>query len=335
MDSIDEIFLNEFSIREKQYDEIQELLSSVEIMMDNKLYVYYQKKQKEIENIALMYKEYNAILEDIKINNELTLIEDTESMKNELTLANKNLQDSAEQLFNKMKNELVKIKDSQNQRVSIEINIKQGDSEFLNNIVSMFENYAEQNKSNVSVKSQKLNSTILEIIGDNIYNDLNIFSGNTKIISAGNETIIGITVLNIKDNTYELKSEDILVETLKADGAGGQHINKTESAVRLVHIPTGIVSVCKDERSQVMNKKRAMENLEKKICEKFSKESKNDIEIQRNNIKNALFSTTPVFIINFDRNIIVCLKTKKEYKLKEILNGDLKLISSDVIVNGK
>ncbi|MBQ8425278.1 MAG: PCRF domain-containing protein [Clostridia bacterium] len=335
MEKIDKTFMVKFNEKEKEYDEIGELLESVEIMMDNKLFLYYQKKYKSLEKIVTLFKEFKKLKLEIEDNEELLTIEESSEIKNQLIIQNKSLSEKSNILFNQMKNELVKSDEKLNQKIKIEITLKTGDSEKFANIINLFSLYAKMNNCEFVVINQNENNTLIEIIGDNIYDDLNIFSGNVKMITAGNETVFGVVILNIKDNNFKLSTDDVEIETLKSDGAGGQHINKTESGIRLIHKPTGIVVVCKDERSQVMNKKRAFENLEKKILEKISKDSKNDIEIQRKNIKNALFSSTPTIIFNYDRNIVVCQKTKKEYNLKQILNGDLKIISSDIIVNGK
>ena len=149
------------------------------------------------------------------------------------------------------------------------------------------------------------------------------------------EVVNEIAMLMAYEVSRDMPLEDVEIETLKSGGAGGQHINKTESAIRLVHKPTGLSVVCQDERSQLMNKKRAFENLERKIKLKIDQESKNDIIFQRKNIKNALFSSTSALTFNFDKNNVFCNKTKKYYDLKEILKGNLQIIWSDVIIDGE
>jgi len=321
--------------KEREYNEISNLLNSVEIMMDNKLFLYYKRKQKLLDKVVSLYREYKNLNKEFSENEELIEIEEDISIHNELIFQNKIIQEKVRETFNKIKNEIVRFQEIENQILDIEINLKSGDKLELLKFIDIIDNYSKYNKATLVVKKQRETNALLEVSGENIYSDINIFSGNVKIILDGKESILGIVVLNKKNKTFELKVEDVVVETLKADGAGGQHINKTESGIRLIHKPTGIVTICKDERSQIMNKKRAFENLEKKILEKISKDAKNDMEIQRKNIKNALFSSTPVIIINYDRNIVCCSKTKKDYDLKQILNGDLKLISSDVIIDGE
>lgn len=334
MDNLDIAFINKLKAKEKEYDEISQLLESVEIMMDNKLFLYYQKKYKLLEKIVSMFKEYKKMQEEIETNKELILIEESLEIKNELENINKNLEESLQESLSQMKMELAKKKESENQKVQVELNFKSGKLENKELFYQLFDGYCRLNNSEITIKKQTDTGYVFEFTGDNIYEDLSVLIGNVKIISFGKESVFGVAVISIKENNFTISIEDCEIETLKSDGAGGQHINKTESGIRLIHKPTGIVSVCKDERSQGMNKKRAFENLEKKILEKISKDSKNDMDFQRKNIKNALFSSTPALILNFDRNIASCYKTKKDYNLKQILNGELNIISSDVIING-
>ena len=185
------------------------------------------------------------------------------------------------------------------------------------------------------MKKRESTSIIFELKGNNVYQNLNFLSGNIKIINQGQESIFYIVILKTSKTNFTLNEDDVEIETLKSGGAGGQHINKTESAIRIIHKPTGLSVVCQDERSQLMNKKRAFENLEKKIKEKIEIEAKNAVVLQRKNIKNALFSSTPALLISFDKNSVFCNKTQKYYKLKEILEGNLQIIWSDVIIDGK
>ena len=141
-----------------------------------------------------------------------------------------------------------------------------------------------------------------------------------------------VVVLLDSEKEIELREEDIAIEISKSSGAGGQHINKTESAVKLIHLPTGITAECQDERSQGKNKEKAMTALKEKILQKSKENRENNIKNQRNSLKTAIFADTPVLIFDFDRNRVVDNRTKKNYNLKEILAGNINNISSDLRV---
>ena len=131
----------------------------------------------------------------------------------------------------------------------------------------------------------------------------------------------------------EIRDEDIVVQTSKSSGAGGQHINKTESAVKLIHTPTGISIMCQDERSQLKNKIRAMENLKEKIMQKNNEIQEKYIINQRKITKNAIFTDTPAFILDFDTKKLSVTKNKKQYDANDAISGKLENIINDLKVN--
>lgn len=334
MDKYDKCLIEKVEKKEKEYEELAELLESVEIVTDNKLFQFYQRKHKRLTSLVDTFKMYKRKQIEFDINAELKNIEDDEKIKNDLTLENEKLELEISELFEKIKQEYHKLKTGGVENITVELNYKSGNNEYINTIFDIFSKYKENNNFDLTIQRQDESSVIFDIQGENVYRDLNFLSGNIKVIFEGKESIFYLAILKTKNSEFILDEDDVEIEALKSGGAGGQHINKTESAIRLTHIPTGMSVICQDERSQLMNKKRAFENLELKLKEKFEKESKNDIILQRKTIKNALFSTTPALTINYDKNNILCNKTQKYYDLKQILNGNLQIIWSDVIING-
>ena len=324
-------FISHFEKIEKEFDELEELLNSVEIVSDNRLFLYYKKRFDYIEKIAKMYKNYKNIIDEINENNGLLKIENDIEFQSILKIEIKNLEQKREIEFQNLKMELKNFKQVNIQDVQIEIVFKQGDKEKFQLLKNIFFAYSERYKSELKLLKESETSFSFNINGENVYDDLILFLGNSKIIENGKDTLVGVSVLKNQKTDFEIDENDIVVETLKSSGAGGQHINKTESAVRLVHKPTGIVAFCGDERSQRQNKDKAMESLKNKIFEDLSKKQAKNIEFQRKTNKNALFSSTPTTIFDFDRNNFYSLKTNQNYILKEILSGELKIISRDVI----
>ena len=330
MDRVDEKYLEIFNKLKSEYDEYDELLSSVEIMTDNKLFSHYLKKKKEIQEVALLCKKYNALENDKITNNEIYDLETDAAVKENIVEENKKLSAEQELTFAKMKEVYGKMFSGEEQKAKIEISTKSVGSEFVPKMKDMFFEFAKE--QGYLTNEEKLNgeiSCVIEISGESAYDKLKFFTGLYKIVEFGNVAFGIVSVFDEKIFSDEIKEEDVVIQTSKSSGAGGQHINKTESAVRLIHKPTGISVECQDERSQLKNKLRAFENLKNKILQKNKEIQEKYVQNQRKNTKNAIFSDTPAFIIDFDTKKVSVTKTKKEYKLSDVVQGNLTNIIND------
>lgn len=307
---------------EHEYDELVELTSSVEIMSDHKLYNFYLSKLKQIEPIAKLVKELKSNRRDYDVAIELQgqYSEDFQLDANEF-------KEKQERLIVQIKELLANKKKMENERVSIEITSKE-DFEICEMLVNIFEIYSKTNGYNFE-KAGKESDVELIISGEAVYDKLKLFAGKVKKVFKGVETHCLVVVLKQEDDSIEIDEKDLVIQTSKSSGAGGQHINKTESAVRVIHVPTGIYSECQDERSQTKNKEKAIASLLKKITQNKQEIAKKQEKSQRNELKNKIFSSTPNIIFDFDENKVILTANKLEYKLKDILNGDIGLIIND------
>lgn len=322
MDSENNAFCEIFDKIENEFDEINQIICHVEIMSDHKMYVHYLKKKKKLEVIAEKNKQYKKLLEDIK---ELNAIDGGDEMNAEIAKFN----ETAEGLLDEMKQIYHESKTKENEQVVLEINSKE-DDEFVVLLSDIFEKYSINNDYVFDCIEKKVGSVKLKIKGEGIYKNLACFAGKSKKIFHGVETYATIVVLKTEEENFELKEEDLIIQTSKSSGAGGQHINKTESAVKIIHKPTGIFAECQDERSQLKNKERAMENLKNKITQKFAEKSEKDIKNQRKEQNNVIFSSSPTVTFDFDLNKFTLNKEKLDCKLNKILDGDF-----DLILNNK
>ena len=126
------------------------------------------------------------------------------------------------------------------------------------------------------------------------------------------------------DNEIEVKADDIRIDTYRASGAGGQHVNKTESAIRITHIPTGTVVECQDERSQYKNKDKAMKILRSRIYEKMQREQEEKIASERKLQVGAGDRAERIRTYNYPQGRVTDHRIGLTlYKLEQILNGDL------------
>ena len=325
MMSVDDKFQTIFDKIEGEYDELYELTNSVEVMSDHKLYSFYLSKLKSIEQIAKKIKElkicqsdYYAIL-DLTAQGETGLDEELETLK------------IKQQGFeNEIKELLANKKQKENEKVSIEINSKE-DSDLVEIISGLFENYSNLKGFEFKKDSQSFGEIVLIISGDGVYEQFKIFAGKIKKLLRGVETTCLVVVLKQEESEVEIDEKDLEIQTSRSSGAGGQHINKTESAVKITHIPTGIFAECQDERSQTKNKEKAMNALLKKIAQKQQEKAMKFEKNQRKELKNKIFGSTPSVIFDYDANKVFVTSNKTEYKLKDILNGELGLIINNSV----
>ena len=325
MMSVNDKFQTAFNEIECEYDELSELTNSVEIMSDHKLYNFYLSRLKSIEQIANKIKElkicqgdYDAILE-LTTQGENGLVEELETLKSK-----------QENLENEIKELLANKKQRQNEKVSIEINSKE-DAELSETMSGLFEDYSKLKGFDFEKDNQSAGEIVLTISGDGVYGQFKIFSGKIKKVLRGVETTCLVVVLKQEASDVQVDEKDLEIQTSRSSGAGGQHINKTESAVKITHIPTGIFAECQDERSQTKNKEKAMAALIKKIAQKQQEKAIKFEKNQRNELKNKIFGSTPSVIFDYDANKVFVTNNKTEYKLKDILNGELGLIINNSV----
>lgn len=323
MMNIDNRFLGIIEEIEREFDELSELVLSVEIMSDHKLYNFYLSRLKSIEDIAKKIKELKRCEIDRDVMLELKN-QGEESLSDEI----EELEKKCETLSNEIKEMIANKKQKENEKISIEINSKE-DAEFCDMIASLFEDYANERRINIKRENQSDGDVVLSIQGEGVYEQYKIFAGKAKKVLKGVETNCLIVVLKEDLKEIEIDEKDLLIQTSKSSGAGGQHINKTESAVKITHIPTGIFAECQDERSQTKNKEKAMSALIKKISQKQEEKAKKLEKNQRNELKGKIFASTPAVIFDYDANKVILTSNKKDYKLKEILSGELGLIIND------
>ena len=265
-----------------RYNQIQEDLQNDEVIANLKKYTELSRESRQLEPTFLAYSSYkNAIqtIEDAKI----LLLEDDEEMKEMAKLEIEEAEAKIEELEEKLKVLLLPKDPNDEKNVIMEIRGAAGGDEaniFAGDLYRMYARYAESQGYKIEINDS--NETefggfcliSFMIIGEGAYSKFKYESGAHRVqrvprteaqgrIHTSTATVLVMPEVDLGNTNIDMK--DVTIEVYRASGAGGQHINKTESAVRAIHGPTGIIVACQDGRSQHANKEKALAILAAKV----------------------------------------------------------------------
>ena len=325
-----------------RFEEIAGLLADPDVIGDQNQFRDLSKEYSRLESVVGLFSQYEALTGDIAAAEEMAGDSDEEIRQmGQEELAS--LTETRESLQTELQKALIPPDPHDDSNIFLEIRAGTGGDEaaiFAGDLFRMYSKYAESMRWPIEIISARegdhggYKEIVSRIAGNNIYGRLKFESGAHRVQrvpateSQGRIHTSACTVAVLPEpdevETTEINTGDLRVDTYRASGAGGQHVNKTDSAVRLTHLPTGIVVECQDERSQHKNRARAMSLLQAKLLDAEIAKQEQEQAQQRKSQVGSGDRSERIRTYNYPQGRVTDHRINLTlYKLAEILEGDL------------
>jgi peptide chain release factor 1 len=326
---------------EHRFIKLEQLLSDPEIVKDREAYEKYAKEHSELNKIVTIYREHKQTDQEIKESRELMNDSDPEIKelaRNEIQILNKKQEDLEDQL-----RLLLMPKDPKDEKnVLLEIRAGTGGEEaglFAGDLFRMYNRYAELRQWKVEILNQHLSGVggVKELIaliqGKGAYSQLKYESGTHRVQrvptteTQGRIHTSAVTVAVLpeaEDVEVQIDPGEIKVDVYRSTGPGGQSVNTTDSAVRITHLPSGLVVTCQDEKSQHKNKAKAMKVLRARLLDQMVQEQDQKRSEERKSQIGSGDRSERIRTYNFPQGRVTDHRIGLTlYKLESILQGNL------------
>ncbi len=334
--------INKLKSVEERYEEIAALLTDLNLINDQKAYAKLMKEYKQLAPLVEKFREYQQYAQNFEEAEALLKDNGDPEMKELAEEEYKESRAAMERCEEELKILLLPKDENDDKNVIIEIRGGAGGEEamlFAATLFRMYTMYAESKGFKYEILN--LNDTELggikeiafSIKGEGAFSRYKFESGVHRVqrvpetesggrIHTSTATVAVLPEMEEVD--FEINPADLQIDTYRSSGAGGQHVNKTESAIRVIHLPTGLVVECQDERSQHKNKERALKILRSRLAEMERAKQEAAVASERKNQVGTGDRSERIRTYNYpqgrmtDHRIGLTL-----YKLEQILNGDL------------
>ena len=345
------MIFKKLSVAEDRFREIEQMITLPEVVSNNKEYSALMKEYKSLTPIIEKYREYKSVEKNMQDSDEMMRDSELDQELRDLAeLEYKECKVSLANLYDELRILLIPKDPNDSRTVILEIRQGAGGEEaalFAADLYRMYSMYASSAgfRTEVTVLNETELGGIKEInfmvVGEGAYSKFKFESGVHRVqripVTESNGRIqtstVTVAVLPEAEAVeVDVNPADIKIESCKSSGAGGQHINKTESAVRLTHKPTGIVIECDQERSQLQNKEKALKILYTKLYDMKSTEQAEKIASTRKSQVGSGDRSEKIRTYNYPQSRITDHRINKTvFNLQGFLNGDMEELIIDLI----
>jgi len=324
---------------EEKYRMLEAKMQDPEVYSDPSVYAKLAREQKEIQPVVEAFRKFEKARSDMEGAKELMSDPELKEMAQEEF---ETAQTDMEKMEEELRLLLLPRDPNDDKNVIIEIRGGAGGDEaalFANSLFRMYSMYADTkrwkteiaNLNDTEIGGIKEVSFIIE--GDGAYSRFKFESGvhrvqrvpETEASGRIHTSTVTVAVLpEVEEVDFEINQSDLVIDTFRASGAGGQHVNKTESAIRITHVPTGTVVECQDERSQHKNKDRAMKILVSRLYEEEMRKQAAELAAERKSQVGTGDRSERIRTYNYPQGRVTDHRIGLTlYKLEQIMNGAL------------
>ena len=341
------MLLDKLAFIENKYDELSVKISDPSIMDNQNEWRKLCKEHAELEIIVNAYRNYKQVTEDLEANKEMLAEENDKEMREMLQEEISDLTAREEELEREIQILLLPKDPNDDKNVFVEIRGGACGDEaalFAANLFRMYTRYAENNRWTVELMSANetdiggFKEVVFMIKGNGAYSKLKYESGVHRVQRVPDTESSGrihtstatVAVLpEVDDVEIEINEKDLKIDVFRASGNGGQCVNTTDSAVRMTHLPTGLVVSCQDEKSQLKNKEKALKILRARLYEQAEAERNAGIAEDRKSQVGTGDRSERIRTYNYPQGRVTDHRIGLTlYKLEAFLNGDI-----DEVVN--